>query len=79
MANPNYPDRKSIRLNGYDYSKNGLYFITLCWYDRICMFGDIQLEKSVSLNADGNNKQQIMILNNPGKIDNENMGSLALG
>ncbi len=55
MANPNYPNRKSFRLKGYDYSKNWLYFITLCCYDRICMFGDIQLEKSVSLNADGNN------------------------
>ena len=25
-----FPKRKNIRLNGYDYSKNGLYFVTIC-------------------------------------------------
>ena len=28
------PKRKPIRLKGYDYSKNGMYFITICTKDR---------------------------------------------
>ncbi len=28
--NPNFHNRRSIRLTGYDYSQAGLYFITLC-------------------------------------------------
>lgn len=30
--------RKSIRLSDYDYSKNGLYFITICTKNRECIF-----------------------------------------
>ena len=33
--------RHSIRLQGYDYSKAGAYFVTLCTQDRECLFGDI--------------------------------------
>lgn len=36
-----YPDRKSIRLKGYDYSQPGKYFITICTQYRKCLFGDI--------------------------------------
>jgi putative transposase len=39
--NPNIHHRKSIRLRGYDYSKAGLYFITICTTDRKCLFGKI--------------------------------------
>ncbi|MEI6752437.1 MAG: transposase [Paludibacter sp.] len=39
--NPNKHHRRSIRLKGYDYSKAGLYFITICCQDRACMFGEI--------------------------------------
>ena len=31
--------RRSIRLKGYDYSQAGLYFITICCQNRICLFG----------------------------------------
>lgn len=34
-------NRKSIRLKGYDYSKQGLYFITICCHNRECILGDI--------------------------------------
>ena len=34
-------NRRSIRLKGYDYSQQGLYFITVCCQDRACLFGDI--------------------------------------
>ena len=44
MANKYNPDihhRRSIRLKGYDYSQSGLYFITLCAVNKICMFGNV--------------------------------------
>lgn len=46
-------NRQSLRLRGYDYSKEGLYFITICCQDRIYRFGKI---------VNG-----IMILNDAGK------------
>jgi putative transposase len=39
--NPNNHHRKSIRLRGYDYSGSGLYYITICTFDKICLFGKI--------------------------------------
>jgi putative transposase len=39
--NPAVHHRRSIRLNGYDYSDPGAYFVTICTYDRICLFGKI--------------------------------------
>jgi putative transposase len=33
--------RQSIRLRGYDYSQVGAYFITICTYQRECMFGEV--------------------------------------
>jgi len=35
---PNLPERKSIRLEGFDYSDAGCYFITLCAKDRLHIF-----------------------------------------
>jgi len=48
------PQRKSIRLKGYDYSQAGLYFITICTQNRKHLFGNIKNGK--------------MILNNAGKM-----------
>ncbi len=36
------PQRKSIRLNDYDYSSTGLYFITICTQDKQNRFGTIK-------------------------------------
>jgi len=36
---------KSARLEGYDYSQNGYYFVTICTKNRECFFGDIKNEK----------------------------------
>ncbi|NJO74384.1 MAG: transposase, partial [Leptolyngbyaceae cyanobacterium RM1_406_9] len=33
--------RRSIRLQGYDYSSPGAYFITVCTHQRECLFGEI--------------------------------------
>ena len=43
--------RKSIRLKGYDYSKEGFYFITICTQNRECLFGEIIEGKMILNNA----------------------------
>jgi REP element-mobilizing transposase RayT len=48
---------KSTRLENYDYSQNGLYFVTICTKDREELFGKIVNEK--------------MFLNDVGKIVNQ--------
>ena len=50
--NPLLHHRDSIRLKGYDYSKEGLYFITICTNDRLCFFGNVKDGKMV-LNEKG--------------------------
>lgn len=37
----NLPKRKKIRLEGYDYSSSGAYFVTMCTYNREQTLGDI--------------------------------------
>jgi len=39
--------RRSIRLKGYDYSRNGAYFVTICTQGRQCLFGNVMEEKMV--------------------------------
>ena len=39
--------RKSIRLLDYDYSQNGLYFITICTKNRECIFGEIKNDEII--------------------------------
>lgn len=34
-------DRKKLRLNGFDYSTNGAYFITLCTKNKKCILSSI--------------------------------------
>jgi putative transposase len=33
--------RRTIRLLGYDYSRAGAYFVTVCTHGRACLFGEI--------------------------------------
>jgi putative transposase len=40
--NPEIHHRRSIRLPGYDYGQAGLYFITICAWQRQCIFGAIE-------------------------------------
>lgn len=35
------PQRKKVRMNGYDYSQNGGYFITICTKDHVQILGKI--------------------------------------
>lgn len=39
--NPEIHHRRSIRLKGYDYSRNGAYFVTICSWNREFLFGEI--------------------------------------
>jgi len=34
-------NRRTIRLQGYDYSQAGAYFVTICTQNRDCLFGEI--------------------------------------
>jgi REP element-mobilizing transposase RayT len=34
-------NRRSIRMQGHDYSLGGSYYITICTYDRECLYGDV--------------------------------------
>src|SRR5437016_1224722 len=38
---PDKHARRSIRLGGYDYTKAGTYFVTVCVYQRQCLLGDV--------------------------------------
>jgi putative transposase len=51
--NPKIHNRKSIRLQGYDYSRAGLYFISFCVKARACLFGKIE-NGVMTLNELGN-------------------------
>jgi REP element-mobilizing transposase RayT len=44
--------RRSLRLQGYDYTQEGAYFVTVCLKDRACLFGDISDGKMI-LNETG--------------------------
>jgi len=43
---------KSLRLNSYDYSQNGLYFITICVNQQLCLFGEV-IDKKLNMNGAG--------------------------
>ena len=52
MLNLNLHKRRSIRLQDYNYSQPGEYFITICTYNHECSFGDIVGEE-MRLNKSG--------------------------
>lgn len=35
------PARKALRLSDYDYSRNGVYFLTICTHNRVCCLSDV--------------------------------------
>ena len=49
---PEKHHRKSVRLKEYDYSKPNAYFITICTYNKECIFGAI-INGEMQLNAYG--------------------------
>jgi REP element-mobilizing transposase RayT len=45
--NPDIHHRRSIRLKGFDYASEGLYFVTMCVQNRECLFGEIKNNEMV--------------------------------
>lgn len=43
MYNPDIHHRRSIRLRGYDYSRPGAYYVTICIQGHKCLLGEITL------------------------------------
>jgi REP element-mobilizing transposase RayT len=43
------PRRKNLRLEDFDYAQEGAYFITICTYNRKCLWGEI-IDNDVRLN-----------------------------
>ena len=56
--NPNIHHRRSVRLRGYDYAKEGMYFVTICCKEKIHFFGEVKNEK-MELNEFGNIAHQL--------------------
>ena len=50
----NLPIRKKIRLNGYDYSQENMYFITICVKERLELLGKIDEKNNIELTKEGN-------------------------
>jgi len=50
--NPDIHHRRSIRLKNYDYSRKGLYFISICTQNRLCLFGEVKNDEII-LNGAG--------------------------
>src|SRR5687767_10717520 len=42
---PQKHHRRSLRLQNFDYSDEGPYFVTVCVHERRCFFGDVQASK----------------------------------
>jgi REP element-mobilizing transposase RayT len=49
---PKTHHRRSIRLQGYDYSRPGAYFVTICTQNRECLFGQV-VDGTMRLNGTG--------------------------
>ena len=63
------PQRKRMRLNGYDYSSSGCYFVTICTHNGLLLFGDGENLSLLGKTAD-NEIQKISEHYTDVKIDN---------
>ena len=52
--------RKSLRLKNYDYSQNGMYFVTICSYQKKCFFGRI-VDDEIKLSTVGEIAQRYLV------------------
>jgi REP element-mobilizing transposase RayT len=44
--------RKSLRLQGYDYAQSGAYFVTICTHQQLSLFGQV-VDEQMALNTRG--------------------------
>jgi putative transposase len=42
---PDVHHRRSIRLKSYDYSQEGVYYVTICTQQRECLFGEVRCDE----------------------------------
>jgi putative transposase len=49
---PDRHHRRSVRLQGYDYSQAGAYFVTICTWGRECLLGQV-VDGTMRVNACG--------------------------
>ncbi len=42
-----YPTRKGIRLQNFDYSSVSYYFLTVCSYEKRCIFGSLSRDSEI--------------------------------
>lgn len=79
-------NRKRNRLMGYDYSRDNLYFVTICVRDMVCCFGEIVAVRTGTgrdlsvhgFESSSNESNQIMILNVYGEIVQDKLLWLAV-
>ena len=57
IYNPDRHHRRSIRLRGYDYSRAGAYFLTICTHQQTMLFGEI-IDGEMALNELGHIVEQ---------------------
>ncbi len=57
---PDKHHRRSIRLKGYDYRQQGMYFVTVCVQGRVCHFGEV-VEGQMCLSENGRRTQQVWL------------------
>jgi putative transposase len=56
--NADQHQRRSIRLQGYDYSQAGAYFVTICAFEQQCLFGNM-IDGVIQLTAIGQVVQSV--------------------
>lgn len=64
--------RHSIRLFGYDYSCEGVYFVTVCCHHKVCLFGEI-VDGEMMLNDAGRIAERVWL-----NTENIRSGDVAL-
>ncbi len=42
VMNMNHPERKRLRIPGYDYATPNYYFVTICTHEKQCLFGTVE-------------------------------------
>ena len=64
------PNRRSIRLKGYDYSRNGFYFITITTNKMRHLFGEIKNAKLISFPHEPDKMIEKLLLKIEEKFEN---------
>jgi hypothetical protein len=71
--NPKIHHRRNIRLQGYDYSQAGAYFITICIHNMKCMFGEIAVGAGFTpaRNSEAISDDKIIVNNDGARVNHD--------